>query len=223
MLNADSTKGSNTQSPDKLKDRSCYVAFRKRARAGEGASVAWTGMSWKVEATARFGGCSWVGATDDRGVKIVGCRYAMPGDIAATSNHAGMSPLEFEADTVCSLLMLHFAKEFLDLGLRLLIQLLILCRLLLRVAQFLELGLQLLVLGHEVGRERLGESGSPCLGVSNRKMGDLRPALSCRRWACGDQYVSGISPGASDHGECVWKGQRLCPEGDWRATHMSLA
>lgn len=61
---------------------------------------------------------------------------------------------------------LHFTEELLDLGLRLLVQLLVLVGLLLGVAQLLELGLQLLVLGHEVGRQALRESRAPRLDVS---------------------------------------------------------
>lgn len=58
---------------------------------------------------------------------------------------------------------LHFTQELLDLCLRLFVEFLILFGLLLCVAQFLELGLELLVLCHKVSREALGEAGSPGL------------------------------------------------------------
>lgn len=87
---------------------------------------------------------------------------------------------------------LHFTEELLDLRLRLLVQLLVLVGLLLGVAQLLELGLQLLVLGHEVGRQALRESRAPRLksagaaredgkGMEDRGRHSLPAARSCRR------------------------------------------
>lgn len=62
--------------------------------------------------------------------------------------------------------VLHFTEELLDLGLRLLVQLLVLVGLLLGVTQLLQLGLQLLVLGHKVGRQALRESRAPRLWLA---------------------------------------------------------